>query len=113
MAMMRVTLKPGHAYKTSSSIHKRNRRGDLKFASSLGVAERTPYATERDVEHERRAAASPHHRRIGSSEPGVVGEKVMMQTGEFAMLLDVDEGDPRVWPYCPPICQRIKHKTRT
>ena len=113
MAMMRVTLKPGHAYKTSSSIHKRNRRGDLKFASSLGVAERTPYATERDVEHDRRAAASPHHRRIGSSEPGVVGKKVVTQTGEFAILLDVDEGDPRAWPYLFPLYQSIRHKTRT
>ena len=75
--------------------HERNRCDDLGFAPSLGIAERTPYATERDVEHERRAAASPQHRRFGSSEPNVVGKKVVMRAGEFVMTLDVDENDPR------------------
>ena len=66
MTIMGVTLVPGHtgppSTKAPSTIHERNRRDDLGFASSLGVVERTAYATERDVEHERRAAASPHHR---------------------------------------------------
>ena len=101
--MMGVTLVPGHtappSAKASSTRHECNRCDDLGFASSLGVAERTYYATERDVEHERRAAASPHHRRIGSSEPGVVGQKVVMQTGELScssIVYDIEKSHLRV-----------------
>ena len=114
--MTRVTLVYGYtcppSTKVPSTTHERNRGDDVRFASSLGVAERTVYAAKRGVDHECRAAASPHHRRFGSSEPGIVGKKVVMQTGEFDMLLDVDENDPRACSYVSPLDQSIKHNTR-
>ena len=80
---MRVTLVLGHTYPPSTKApitkHERNRVDDLGFTSSLGVAERTYYAVERNVEQERRAAASPRHRRFGSSEPGVVSWRARAQ----------------------------------
>ena len=76
-------------------------------------AERTSYATERDVERERRAAASVDHRRVGSSEPGVVGKKVVMQTGEFAMLLTLMRVTLVPGHTCSPLYWHMTHITRT
>ena len=55
-----------------STTHDRNRRDHFKVCVISRIRRRTPCATERDVEYEHRAAASPDHRRFGGSEPGVI-----------------------------------------